>query len=137
MLQAMAMQSPRSERMQEELREKFRADHELVIRPGSDNFFDGGPYPQDNPVCEQQMVAAVREYYNCWAAGDVQGKLSGAISPVNRMSLLPRSVAVLSLPVMYRQTQEARLLRSFLQVYGVISMYYHIHTIIRCPTFTS
>jgi hypothetical protein len=64
--------------VQEESHEHFKPDTGLIMRPGSDNFFQGGPYSQDNPVAEQQMVAAAREYYRCWEADNIESALSGA-----------------------------------------------------------
>ena len=57
----------------------FKEDDDLVMRPGSDNFFAGRPYGQDSPVSEQQMIAAVREYYACWNADGSEDRLKSAL----------------------------------------------------------
>ena len=64
---------------QEEKHERFKPDSGHIVRPGADNFFDGGPYAEDNPVAEQQMVAAAREYYRCFSAKNVEAALTGAL----------------------------------------------------------
>lgn len=61
------------------MEEKFKQRSGYMVRPGADNFFEGGPYAQDNPVCEQQMVAAVREYYTCWRAEGAEARLASAL----------------------------------------------------------
>jgi hypothetical protein len=65
--------------MQEEIHNSFKADSGIIVRPGKDNFYDGGPYPEDNPVCEQQMISAVRKYYTCWKAEGVEKALAGTL----------------------------------------------------------
>jgi hypothetical protein len=64
--------------VQLEIQDSFKKDSGIIVRPGKDNFFAGGSYPEDNPVCEQQMVSAVREYYTCWKTEGVEEALSGA-----------------------------------------------------------
>lgn len=65
---------------QEEKHGHFQPDSGHIVRPGADNFFDGGPYSEDNPVAEQQMVATAREYYRAWSAQNVEAALTGAVT---------------------------------------------------------
>ena len=68
--------------MQDEQKEHFKSDHGLVMRPGPENFFAGHRDTQDNPVYEQQMVSAARQYYQCWKESGVDEALSGVLAPL-------------------------------------------------------
>lgn len=73
--------------MQEELLEHFRKDHELIVRPGAFNFFEGCAIPAatrsnsnnntSKPSVTDTMVSAAREYYAAWDLATVEQKLEG------------------------------------------------------------
>jgi hypothetical protein len=84
---------------QEEIMEHFLPDHELIIRPGSDNFFSGSVASWDTPVAEAHMVAAVRQFYASWRLGAAEESLSHIASPKLRIKEPMWEVAGSYLPV--------------------------------------
>ena len=66
---------------QEEMKEHFKSGHKIMIRPGSDNFFDGKMMTIASPVCEMSMMASVWEFYSAFELGKAEDVLSRIADP--------------------------------------------------------